>query len=108
MPTRPTGRKTQVTSGGTGVHKGEQYHGSGPVGREASGSRPSSGSSMPGGGRNVSSGGSYPGGSRGSGGGGLLRLIIIGIIILVGGGGSLGALLGGCAYLLQFPKMKKQ
>ena len=75
MPTRPTGRKTQVTSGGTGVHKGEQYHGSGPVGREASGSRPSSGNSMPGGGRNVSSGGSYPGGSRGSGGGGLLRLI---------------------------------
>ena len=86
MENRPVGRKKNVGTGGSGVHKRGDGLGGGPVGSSngySSGGSGSSGSSGSGGGMNRS-GGRSP-----------LFMIIIVLFLLLGGGGGLTSLLGG-------------
>ncbi|MCR5295208.1 MAG: peptidase C11 [Lachnospiraceae bacterium] len=83
MAQRPTGRKTNVTSGGSGVHRRGSGLGSGPVG---SGHMGGSGSSGSGGqGPRRSKGGFSP----------LMLIIALAVALFGGGGGLMSGLLGG-------------
>ncbi len=88
---RPRGRKTNVTSGGSGVHRRGEGLGTGPVnggsGRPGGPTAPGGGAGPQGGGRGT--------GNRGGGGRNPLVLLILAAIVLLGGGGGLGSLLGG-------------
>ncbi|SDA72144.1 hypothetical protein SAMN02910275_02383 [Butyrivibrio sp. INlla18] len=80
MENRPVGRKKNVGTGGSGVHKRGEGLGSGPVGNS---SGYSSGPSSSG------------GGPQRSGGRSPLFMIIVLAILILGGGGGLTSLLGG-------------
>ena len=91
MEDRPTGRKKNVGTGGSGVHRREEAQGySGPVGGSnglppgSSGTGPS-GSGAGGGGSQRGAGGRSP----------LFMIIAIIAVLMLGGGGGLSALLGG-------------
>ncbi len=81
MEDRPIGRKKNVGTGGSGVHKRGDGLGGGPVG---------SSNGVPGG----SSSGSGSGRNR-SGGGPLFMIVVIVILLMAGGGSLTSALLGG-------------
>ena len=83
MENRPVGRKKNVGTGGSGVHKRGDGLGGGPVGSSNGYSSGSTGDSGSGGGMNRS-GGRSP-----------LFMIIIVLFLLLGGGGGLTSLLGG-------------
>ena len=85
MENRPVGRKKNVGTGGSGVHKRGDGLGGGPVGS-------SDGYSGKTGGSGSSSGGSGP---QRSGGRSPLFMIIIVLFLLLGGGGGLSSFLGG-------------
>lgn len=80
MENRPVGRKKNVGTGGSGVHKRGEGLGTGPVGNS---SGYSSGPS------------SFGGGPKRSGGRSPLFMVIILAILILGGGGGLTSLLGG-------------
>lgn len=80
MENRPVGRKKNVGTGGSGVHKRGEGLGTGPVGNS---SGYSSGTS------------SFGGGPKRSGGRSPLFMIIVLAILFLGGGGGLTSLLGG-------------
>lgn len=84
MANRPLGRKKNVTSGGSGVHKRGSGLGMGPVG-----------SGIPGGGSGSTGGYSGSSVNRGGGGRSPLVFIIIAVVLLLGGGGGLSGLLSG-------------
>jgi hypothetical protein len=84
MENRPVGRKKNVGSGGSGVHKRGEGLGTGPVLNTGAGSGGSGGSS---------SGGSGP--NRSGGRGSFLFAIIVILFLLFGGGGGLFSLFGG-------------
>ena len=86
MEDRPFGRKKNVGTGGSGVHRREEAHG-GPVG--------SSGDHAPGSSPIGGGGGSVGGGPQRSGGRSPLFMIIIALVVLLGGGGGLSSFLGG-------------
>ncbi|AOZ97758.1 clostripain-related cysteine peptidase [Butyrivibrio hungatei] len=80
MENRPVGRKKNVGTGGSGVHKRGEGLGTGPVGNS---SGYSSGPS------------SFGGGPKRSGGRSPLFMLIVLAILILGGGGGLTSLLGG-------------
>ncbi len=85
MEDRPIGRKKNVGTGGSGVHRRGEAQG-GPVGSSgdhASGSSP------------IGGGGGSAGGPVRSGGRSPLFMIIIVLVLLLGGGGGLSSFLGG-------------
>ncbi len=84
MADRPVGRKKNVGTGGSGVHKRGDGLGTGPVGSSDGYSSSSSASSSGSGAPHRSSGGRSP-----------LFMIIVLAILLLGGGGGLSSLLGG-------------
>ena len=84
MEDRPTGRKKNVGSGGSGVHRrGEAGGYSGPVG--GSSGLPTGSSGSGGGGSQRGGGGRSP----------LFMIIVVLALVMLGGGGGLSALLGG-------------
>ena len=100
----PRGRQTNVTGGGSGVHRRGSGLGTGPVGSGnfGGGRRSSSGNGVHMGGQqphhssgNGQQGYPYPGGGTRIGGGGARLIFIVIILIMIIGGKGLSSILGG-------------